>query len=154
MNFTEDSLCLNSLPQARGCAWICCLKSKVGRVRTVSHRLFPVLYSVTEQLVLAVPATLARALSVSAWHLCSGLQRGRELRAPGYRPVTVWGSCSVRLLSPLLGLGKSRVPWVSRTASSDAGLEAHESQPRQTPRNLLGQSRGRVSDPSPRHEYA
>ena len=74
--------------------------------------------------------------------------------ALGYRPVTVRGSCSVRLPSPLLGLRKSGVPRVSHTASGDAGLEAHESQSRQTARNWLGQRRGRVSDPSPRHESA
>lgn len=49
---------------------------------------------------------------------------------PGYCPGTVWGSCCERLPSLLLGLGKSGVPWMSRTARGDAGLEAHESQPK------------------------
>lgn len=44
--------------------------------------------------------------------------------ALGYRPVTVQGSCSVRLPSQLLGLENSGAPQASRTASSDAGLEA------------------------------
>lgn len=73
---------------------------------------------------------------------------------PGYCPGTVWGSCSERLPSPLLGLGKSGALWMSRPARGDAGLEAHESQPRQTPRSWLGQRRGKVSDPSPTHESA
>lgn len=83
-----------------------------------------------------------------------GCKGERSRVALGYGPITVQGSCSVRLLSPLPGLGKSGVPWVSHTASGDAGLEAHESQPRQSPRNWLGQRRGRVSDESPRHESA
>lgn len=83
----------------------------------------------------AVPAPLAGALGVPA----RKGQRGGAAPRGSRHPCSAWGSQGAR---------------VSRTTSGDAGLEAHESQPRQTPRNWLGQRRGRVSDPPPRHESA
>lgn len=58
---------------------------------------------------------------------------------------------SVRLPSPLLGLGKSRVPQVSRTASGDPGLEAQVTA--QANCKVWSEER-RVSDTLPRTEIS
>lgn len=60
----RTSLCLSSLPWVRGCVWFCCLKSKeCGLLVTTCFLFFPA--SAMEQLVLAMPATLAGASSMA-----------------------------------------------------------------------------------------
>lgn len=121
----RTSLCLSSLPQVRGCAWLCCLKSQLGRARTESA-LVSCSLPALQWSNLCWPCQLP-----SPGHSVSqpgtpapGCKGERSHVALGYRPVTVQGSCSMRLPSPLLGLGNSGEPQASCTASSDDGLEA------------------------------
>lgn len=83
----RTSLCLSSLPQVRGCAGLCCLKSQVWRVWTVSHHLFPVLSPLCDGATCAGCASHPGwALSVSAWHPCSGCKWEGSCMVPGHCP--------------------------------------------------------------------
>lgn len=121
----------------------------------MSHRSFPVLSPLHDGATcVGCASSPRRGTQLLTWApLLQAVTVEGDCVVLGYCPGTVWGSHSMRHPSPLLGMGKSGAPRVSRTASGDAGLEAHESQPRQTPSTCLGQRR-RVLDPPPGHESA
>lgn len=110
MNSTKDEAVPEQLVLSEG---LCvALLPQKQRMWTVSHHCF--LFSpasAVEQLVLAAQPPL---LGHPEGHLCPGLQGRREQVPPAH---------SVRLPSPLLGLGKSRAPQESHTARGDTGLE-------------------------------